>query len=491
MIKIKSFEERETAAVEAAASESPSLLSLLPFSAISITEEAHQKNAEVGRILDGMSGKHFEWYGYSLAEKRSLAVIVDTLIQPNQTVSGVDVDFAPIEAKKAFDELQVRNAAEGRLGSGSELVPVGIVHRHGFSARKPFRSQSDVRNLSYYVQLQAAQTEFLSTQTDRFEQVGQFAVQVSGSTLRLVPKSGDNLILSYDFAGAGDLLLYKLGLDAERVRANGGLARLVGDILGSGAKISAEQNRFVSYATSLIYNRDGNSPFGEIIVLATGSVEGKYEKAFEVPVSVLPGTGGCEWSLSGLEREVDAKISWARKKVQIRLPGKAREIIASRREASELIGSAGIDLWERFWPVESAIELVRRGDAPGMKETAVSFFLAAAGYVNNCKAPKVDYACYLFSVMAAMQQGQVPLTQAVKNVGRLFKDPVYQGGRFQRPPVESLKAGSIVANICSPRRETQGLEYSFMRELTSAGTDGVSRVLEKYVPMLLAAGKAK
>lgn len=491
MVKIdSSFKEREQRAIEAALRGKPILDFLLPFRTITISSYCNDKNTAIGAMLDGLSGSHYEWYGYSLAEKRNLALIVDTLIQPGQFVTGYDVDFKPIDAKRAMDELYHLNTLEARLGTGIELVPVGIVHRHGFSRGIPSRSDKDVKNLSDYVHWMASATEVLSPHPGEFDQVGRFNIHVNGNTIWLAALSADDVSLFYDLGDAEkeEGFLAKLGIDPKTLQAVGGFRGLLQKHLEQIGGMRAEQNRYVSTATSIIYNQDGSQRFGEIIVLAKGAVNGTYEHSFEVNVNVADSGGGKEVSLESLTEEVDKKIAWAKKSMVVSYPTGTQ--VVRTHESAGLIGERGAEVWREYWP-DTGVVMAKKDSGQSDIERAANFYYTSCLYMNNCRDPNAKYSVYLFSVLYQMQSKNMPLADAICSVGNLFEDPLNENGEFLKPPFEVLNPALITPRVYSKKLGIRRLEEDIVSQFTGNTLHFLNRVMERYVPLIITANPGR
>lgn len=474
------LKEREEIAIEAALRGKPILDFLLPFSKITIDRACHEDfNKNVGKILDRMSSNYYEWYGYSLAEKRDMSLIVDTLIQLGQFVTGDDVDFQAKEASKALEELYQRNLNEKRAGTDRELIMVGIVHRHGFCAGMPIRSEhKDIKNLSDYLHWKATETERLSPHKTDFDNIGKFKVQVNGDSLILVPESIDGIIIEYPLGPIEDeiQLLRQHRINPDALKNVGGLRGLLQKHLERQGCFRAKQNRYVSTATSLIYNQDGSQTFGEIALLAKGAVNDSYEHPFVVGVEVVDSGKGIVHSLDEIAKEVDTKISWTKKHATVVSKTQPTRLVRTH-EMYNLFGKAA-QVWMYHWP---SVEIEYGKGKPFRKE-AHDFFHTACMYMNA--QPKSLYAIYIFGILSKLQSGKT-LANAVKAQGILFEDPKNGRREVPRPPFTSLNEDCVVDGMYSGKSLSQ-LEKGFYQAFTSS-TDSsyINRVLEEYIPKFL------
>jgi hypothetical protein len=472
-----SFNSREKNAIAAALKGNRDLLGLLSFSSVRITEYADQRNREIGQMLDSMNHAHYEWYGYSLAQKADLSTIVDTLIQPGQFVTEVDVDFNPKQAMVALYELERINRNESRTNTSSELVPVGIVHRHGSAKGQPMKSGKDILNLEAYLAWQAVQTEFLSKETDDFPQISKFVVEVKGSSVRLIPQKQDGLILSYDFGNAD---IHSLSELLKKPGANRDELAQLASLLLSAAQPKAEQMLLVSHATSLIYNQDGKSIFGEIAVNAKGAIEGKYYSAYAVPVEIVKGDQGHAKHIS-LSRDIYNRVSWAKKEMKVRQ--KSGVISYSREKSVQHFGVAAVRQWSDFWP-ESTPVVYANARKGSRHQELMDFYFASARYV--ARSGREKYSNYLFSVLSCIQNGAT-ITNSIKAVGRLFENPSLDNCSMV-PPIGSLDPEAVVTQLMAKGNNSQ-LEQLFVGEIRKSEMRHISHVLEDYVPKFLGGEK--
>jgi hypothetical protein len=490
----RSADERELMAVQAALAPKEDRSYLLPFQEVTIDTVAHEKNSAVGVILDELSGNHYEWYGYNLSEADNPALIIDTLLQVKQIVTGGDVDFNPIEAKRALDELYQRNQGEGRLGTDQELIMTGIVHRHGFCTGMPVRSLSkDVRNLSDYLHWQARATEFLSQHPDCFDHTSGFRTSLDGDSLRLVGADQNDITLIYGLGSVDEerAFLRDIGLDAQVLEPVGGLRAVIARHLERQVRITAEQNRFVSTATSLIYNQDASQVFGEIALLAQGAVDGTYEESFFVDVNVIDSGRGIPFTWDSLEEEVDRKVSWNKKTVSVHYAGSHHADKRNALRAKEgLFGDAAYDLWKKYWPSESVTMV-----AKGSKETtpAEQFYDAVRYYTEHCTDEQAKYSMYMFSLFSEFldnqwQQSEYHLDDAVQGVGPLFEDIVNAEGMMLKPPVDKLSKPMIISWADA---ETDELGREFIDRFKGTDLAYLSGIIEHYIPLLISMGDSR
>jgi hypothetical protein len=482
----REFEEREAAVLLAALQEETPLDHLLPFNQVGITTSAHKKNIAIGTVLDSLSAGKYEWYGYSLAERMRPQLIVDTLLQQGQFVTGVDVNFKPNDAAKSLDELVRINREEEREGTPHELMVVGIVHRHPFTSGIPRRSEKDVINLSNFIHWLGTTNMDLSKYKDMFEELGPITPKIEGFELVLYPESADYLTLRYDLGDLHAEADFIMGLREEGVFNETNLARIGGfrellrrhlDFRGV---ICAEQGLYVATATSLIYNELGDQTFGEIQLLARGSINNEYEKPFEVPVEVITDLSaqGRYWDENTLEHEINQKVYWSTKR-RIAVSGSKPRIIVPGKKA--LVGVENPDLTN--WPSNIPIVGVQKDDSLDEEDITIGFYHAAGAYLANYKLQDVKYSTYLFMILQTVMDKDVKnLRDAVKKIGSLFEDPINLQGEIPRPYLRGEDQEYMIMKL---ECDLTTHDTDFMIK-SQKGTCEFNLSLEQYVGQVLA-----
>jgi hypothetical protein len=412
---------------------------------------------------------------------------VDVLIQPNEWVTGIDVKFNPLYAKYALDELERRNIRERRLGTSRELVPVGIIHRHGFETAKPFRSEMDVKSLSDYIHWMGGVTQTVSPIMDSFDNIGKIDAVIEGNILKLAGPTTDHLLLQYDL---GSLEAEKNFLRSHGYPSlagfNGQFRELLRAHLQWLGHIDAVQSQLVSTATSVIYNRDGREKFTEILLLAKGAVNGSFEQSFITDTDMID--TGDSFSMDSLEEEVVRKINWHGKNSfydnnRLQISPKSSQI----KMRSTASGNAADDATGHN-RLHTRVIIAKKDSTQTYIDTITGICCALCTYISNAQNPEAKYSLYVYTLLDALSsQKTFSIPDAIRRAGRLYADPIDEGGEFPKPMLDGRILHRIISRVYSTNnfQNQNNSDMELLSKFNSVDIIHINNLLEQYVSTIL------